>query len=65
MRLWSAILAGLQILAAGSVLTDMFPAGSVGLFSLVVAALQGGTAFYMKGAPAPDVPKPPQLKLEP
>lgn len=48
MRLWTAILAGLQILSAGSVLGDLFPTAYVGLFSLLVAALQGGTVFYMK-----------------
>lgn len=52
MRLWTAILAGLQILSAGSVLTDLFPMSAVGLFSLVVAALQGGTVFYMKSEQA-------------
>lgn len=64
MRLWTAILAGLQILAAGTVLTEVFQADHVGLFSLLVAALQGGTVFYMKATPAPDVPKPPVIKLE-
>lgn len=49
MRLWTAILAGLQILSAGSILGDVFPTAWVGLFSLLVAALQGGTTFYMKG----------------
>lgn len=48
MRLWTAILAGLQILASGSVLMDITEARWVGLFSLLVAAMQGGTAFYLK-----------------
>jgi hypothetical protein len=51
MRLWTAILAGLQIVAAGSVLTELFPTTWVGLFSLLVAAAQGGTIFYMKSEP--------------
>lgn len=48
MRLWTAILAGLQIFSAGTILTDIFPAEYVGLFMLVVASLQGGTIFYMR-----------------
>jgi hypothetical protein len=54
MRLWTAILAGLQIFSAGSILTEVFPVEYVGLFSLAVGALQGGTIFYMKGTQAPD-----------
>lgn len=48
MRIWTAILAGLQIFSAGTILTEVFPAEHVGLFVLAVAALQGGTIFYMK-----------------
>ena len=47
-RIWTAILAGLQIFSAGTILTEVFPAEYVGLFVLAVAALQGGTIFYMK-----------------
>lgn len=48
MRLWTSILAGLQILSGGAVLTDVVGAKWVGLFVLLVAALQGGTVMYMK-----------------
>lgn len=48
MRLWTAILAGLQIFSAGTILTEVFPAKYVGLFVLAVAALQGGTIYYMR-----------------
>lgn len=58
MRLWLAILAGLQILSAGSILGDVFPKTWVGLFSLAVAALQGGTTFYMKSEQRLRPPKP-------
>jgi hypothetical protein len=60
MRLWTAILAGLQIVAAGSVLTDLFPKAWVGLFALLVAAAQGGTVFYMKA----DQGKRPEIAVE-
>lgn len=48
MRIWTAVLAGLQIFSAGTILTEVFPADYVGLFVLAVAALQGGTIFYMR-----------------
>ena len=52
MRLWTAILAGLQIFSAGTILTEIFPAKHVGLFVLAVAALQGGTIFYQRSGQA-------------
>jgi hypothetical protein len=48
MRLWTAILAALQILSGGAILTDVIGVKWVGLFVLLVAALQGGTIAYMK-----------------
>lgn len=48
-----AILAGLQILSGSMILGQLFPVTWVGLFSLVVAALQGGTTFYMKADHGP------------
>lgn len=48
MRLWTAILAGLQVFSGGTVLLDVFPAKHVGLLTLAVAALQAGTVLYMK-----------------
>lgn len=50
MRLWSAVLAGLQIMSAGTILLEIWDKRWVGLFVLVVAALQGGTVAYMKSA---------------
>lgn len=52
MRLWTAVLAGLQIFSAGTILTEVFPAEHVGLFVLAVASLQGGTIFYMRSEQA-------------
>lgn len=48
MRLWTAILAALQVFSSGTVLMDIFPTRFVGLFILFVAALQAGTVLYMK-----------------
>lgn len=48
MRLWTAVLAGLQILSGGSVLLELWDKRYVGLFILAVAALQGGTVAYMR-----------------
>lgn len=61
MRLWTAILAGLQVFSGGTVLLDVFPAKHVGLFTLAVAALQAGTVLYMK---APGQAYRPQHGLE-
>lgn len=63
MRAWTAILAGLQIFSAGSVLTDLFPMSWVGLFSLAVAALQGGTVFYMKSDQVPGLHRQPERSV--
>lgn len=41
-----SILAGLQIIAGGTVLTDVFPTAVVGLFILIVAGIQGGYSVY-------------------
>lgn len=51
MRIWTAILAGLQVMSAGTVLFEVWDKRYVGLFILAVAALQGGTVAYMR---APD-----------
>lgn len=48
MRLWTAILAGLQILTGGAYLGDLIGTKWFGVFVLVVAALQGGTVVYMR-----------------
>lgn len=54
MRLWTAVLAALQIIAGGSVLLEFVETRWVGLFSLVIAAMQAGTVLYMK---SPDEPR--------
>lgn len=48
MRLWQAIMVGLQVFSGGSILTDLIPKTYVGLLVLVVAALQAGTIMYLK-----------------
>lgn len=48
MRIWTAILAGLQVMSAGTVLFEVWDKRYVGLFILGVAALQGGTVAYMR-----------------
>jgi hypothetical protein len=58
MRLWTAVLAGLQVFSGGTVLLDVFPTGYVGLFTLFVAALQAGTVLYMKGGKDVEVYEP-------
>jgi hypothetical protein len=47
-RLWLAILAGLQVVSGGSALMEVWDRKWVGLFVLVVAAAQAGTVVYMK-----------------
>lgn len=54
MRLWTSILAGLQILSGGTILMDFMEPRWVGLLVLVVAALQGGTIVYTKADGVPD-----------
>ena len=48
MRLWTAILAGLQVMSGGTVLLELWDSRYVGLFVLAVAALQAGTVMYMR-----------------
>lgn len=48
MRLWTAILAGLQVVSGGTILLEVWDRKYVGLFVLVVAAAQAGTVVYMK-----------------
>jgi hypothetical protein len=61
MRLWTAILAGLQVVSGGTVLMELWDSRYVGLFVLLVAALQVGTVAYMKS----DQAHRPQHALEP
>lgn len=53
--IWSSILVVLQILAGGAALGDVIGLQAAGLFILVVAALQGGTQFYIRGTVTPNV----------
>lgn len=48
MRLWTSILAGLQVISGGTVLLELWDSRFVGLFVLVVAGLQAGTVMYTK-----------------
>jgi len=50
MRLWTSILAGLQVISGGTILLEIWDRKWVGLFVLVVAAAQVGTVAYMKSA---------------
>jgi hypothetical protein len=48
MRLWTSILAGLQVVSGGTILLEIWDRRWVGLFVLLVAAAQVGTVAYMK-----------------
>lgn len=50
---WSSTLVGLQILTGGAALGDLIGLQLAGFFVLVVAALQGGTQFYVRGQVTP------------
>lgn len=43
-----SILAGLQVMSGGTVLLELWDSRYVGLFVLVVAAMQAGTVMYMR-----------------
>lgn len=51
--IWSSILVTLQVLGAGAALGDVIGKTSAALFVLVIAALQTGTAFYVRGRVTP------------
>lgn len=53
--IWSSILVALQILTGGAALTDIIGLNAAGFAILVVAALQGGTQFYLRGQVTPNV----------
>lgn len=48
--IWSSILVTLQILTGGAALGDLIGLKLAGFFILVVAAVQGGTQFYIRGS---------------
>lgn len=47
--IWSSVLVALQILTGGAALGDLIGLQLAGFFVLVVAAVQGGTQFYIRG----------------
>lgn len=51
--IWSSTLVGLQILTGGAALGDLIGLQLAGFCILVVAALQGGTSFYIRGQVTP------------
>lgn len=51
--IWSSTLVALQILTGGAALGDVIGLNAAGLAILVVAALQGGTQFYLRGQLTP------------
>jgi hypothetical protein len=51
--IWSSTLVGLQILTGGAALGDLIGLHLAAFFILVVAALQGGTSFYIRGQLTP------------
>lgn len=53
--IWSSVLVTLQILTGGAALGDLIGLQLAGFFVLVVAAVQGGTQFYIRGTVTPNV----------
>lgn len=51
--LWSSILVVLQVIVAGSALTDVLGKNVAALCALIVAALMAGTQFYVRGQVTP------------
>ena len=51
--LWSTVLVVLQVIVAGTVLSETFGPKSAALCALIVAALQAGTQFYVRGRVTP------------
>lgn len=48
--IWSSILVTLQILTGGAALGDMIGLQNAAFAILVIAALQGGTQFFIRGS---------------
>lgn len=64
MRVWTSILAGLQVMSGGTVLLELWDSKYVGLFVLVVAALQAGTVMYMRSDQGYHQPKHSERSVE-
>lgn len=54
--LWQSALIALQMISGGAVLGEFVEQRWIGLFVLVVGALQGATAFFLR-APKTEVPE--------
>ncbi|MGI5245407.1 hypothetical protein [Dactylosporangium sp. CA-139066] len=48
-RIWTAVLAGCQVVVAGAALADLVGARYAAVAALAVAAAQAGTAVYRNG----------------
>jgi len=53
--IWSSILVTLQMVTGGAALGDFIGERTAGLCILIVAALQAGTAFYIRGLVTPNI----------
>lgn len=51
--IWSSILVTLQVISAGAALSDAIGKDVAALIALIVAALQAGTQFYIRGRVTP------------
>lgn len=51
--IWSSILVTLQVITAGAALSDTIGKDAAALVALIVAALQAGTQFYIRGRVTP------------
>jgi hypothetical protein len=54
--IWSSVLVVLQVIVAGTALTDTLGKNVAALLAVIVAALQAGTQFYVRGQVAPVEP---------
>lgn len=57
--IWSSVLVVLQVISAGAALSDVIGKDVAALVALIVAALQAGTSFYVRGQVTPVQPDPP------
>lgn len=51
--IWSSVLVVLQVISAGAALSDVIGKDVAALVALIVAALQAGTQFYIRGRVTP------------
>ena len=62
LRLWLAIMGGLQTVSGGLGVLNGLPAKAVGIFVLIIAGLHGGTALYV--TPSPMLPVGPAVAFQ-